>query len=714
MEARLILARFFIAATISLLCVSMLPHLAFPEVSLLQYESLTRSKKWAILQFGDQVDGWRELKTSFWKNGTIQVSNGESSLTFQVPCTSLEANESHVLLKGQFDAWFDFKSLDNGIKITILGTATSTTNFQFEFSSTFQRVNYTLWSGSVGFSFEDAKSLNWSIGKTVLRFAVDGKFSIDPSLVDNSTSLYAVATPQQRGQFYGSGYHYFFYTNGTNFGFRSSTDGLTWGSFIDCPTSGETTYGNRFDVTYDNNTGKVAYVIANISKGTNRDRLFFRQGTLDGSGGLTWDAVEQKIYSVGADDDYIELPSISFDSGGYVWVAFRIIYAAVTVIKYRIYLLGNTRLDGVWADRFYVLSVLANTISALVAPTPQVVGLTTNSCAVVFANFQINQSIWCRLWNGSLAGIERVANADVFGPVVWSTSRQGLNIGVTYQSTDATWYPYFYLRNYTTSGWLARELVYNLTLPSGTAPIASANDTCWFVSWCRESPRSIHYRIRNSTGSWLPDNAATYYSLADTYGAPNYDFTDYASLQSSFFCYGNYLGFGYQYSSGAMTCVRYAFLDFNVAAGAWHDIATWTATLVTRQWIDVSTWTETLIARQWNTITTWTYDEATRQWTETATWTENQITRQWVNVASWSQTLITRLWREMATWQQDPITRMWHETTWLADLITLGWHDIALWTITLGEHAVPYIIPILFLGCLVGAIFIVAFMKKKG
>jgi hypothetical protein len=68
----------------------------------------------------------------------------------------------------------------------------------------------------------------------------------------------------------------------------------------------------------------------------------------------------------------------------------------------------------------------------------------------------------------------------------------------------------------------------------------------------------------------------------------------------------------------------------------------------------------------------------------------------------------------MATWQQDPATRTWHDVTWLFDLSISGWRDIALWTITLGKPDVPYIIPILFLGCLVGAILLVAFMKKKG
>jgi hypothetical protein len=54
---------------------------------------------------------------------------------------------------------------------------------------------------------------------------------IDPALVATSTSSTATHTPSQRLSFYANGRHWVFYSDGSFFGWRTSTDGITWSDF---------------------------------------------------------------------------------------------------------------------------------------------------------------------------------------------------------------------------------------------------------------------------------------------------------------------------------------------------------------------------------------------------------------------------------------------------------------------------------------------------
>jgi len=83
----------------------------------------------------------------------------------------------------------------------------------------------------------------------------------------------------------------------------------------------------------------------------------------------------------------------------------------------------------------------------------------------------------------------------------------------------------------------------------------------------------------------------------------------------------------------------------------WHDIASWSLTLLTRKWNPISTYDLTLKTAMWNNIALWSYQLITSSWHTIASWIINVQSRAWLNIASWSLNPITLGWHNIALWQ---------------------------------------------------------------
>lgn len=106
-----------------------------------------------------------------------------------------------------------------------------------------------------------------------------------PSTVGTSTVSWAMMDPFQRGTLYVSGRHWVFYLDGTNFGWSSSVDGISWTAHYD--------YNTRFSgyscIYWDAANGKVCLAQSNGPLVAN---ILYREGTLNSDGTITWDFAE--------------------------------------------------------------------------------------------------------------------------------------------------------------------------------------------------------------------------------------------------------------------------------------------------------------------------------------------------------------------------------------------------------------------------------------
>jgi hypothetical protein len=128
--------------------------------------------------------------------------------------------------------------------------------------------------------------------------------------VGTSTSTIPVIYGFQKKCFYANGRWWVFYYDGSNFGWRTSTDGTTWSSF--------TSYGayspHRIDIWYDEANNKICLARCQGSTAN----IYYRQGTANADGTITWDSAEVLI-TINAGYDV----KVCKDSNGYPWVTYQ-------------------------------------------------------------------------------------------------------------------------------------------------------------------------------------------------------------------------------------------------------------------------------------------------------------------------------------------------------------------------------------------------------
>jgi hypothetical protein len=113
--------------------------------------------------------------------------------------------------------------------------------------------------------------------------------------------------------FYMATRYWVFYTDGTNFGYRTSTDGSSWSDFTALKAEDE---GHRFGLHFDGTY--IHYVFCDSGSGSD---VLYRRGTPQTNGTITWSAVEQTAYATPAGDS-VMYPLVTVDSNGYPWVSF--------------------------------------------------------------------------------------------------------------------------------------------------------------------------------------------------------------------------------------------------------------------------------------------------------------------------------------------------------------------------------------------------------
>jgi hypothetical protein len=145
----------------------------------------------------------------------------------------------------------------------------------------------------------------------VLQFVPSVKASPTVATVGTSTVTNPVVSPSQKKTFFCSGNNrwYGWYSNGTRFGWETSLDGIDWtGAF-----TAYGAYGSAFlDLWYDEPNNKICLV-----RTTGAPNVYYRQGTANADGTITWDSGEVTVST-----DSAGIPRVCKDSNGYPWVSY--------------------------------------------------------------------------------------------------------------------------------------------------------------------------------------------------------------------------------------------------------------------------------------------------------------------------------------------------------------------------------------------------------
>ncbi len=314
---------------------------------------------------------------------------------------------------------------------------------------------------------------------------------MSPATVATGTDDELVNYPFQRKGFYAAGLFWAFYGDGsTNAVYEHSHDGITWDEEPIIIGPCKLGYGHNFSVWFDGTYVHYAR--------TNNYDLFYRRGTPENDGTITWSAVEQTLYDGVIFDEYI-FPCICVDTNGYAWIGVRI---EDTAPWDRPYILKNANLDGTWADDVgagfpYELSAVDD-YTWKVAPVP----LTDGKVYVVYCRDA--QAPLGKLYDAGWGAEESdLADYGIEESRPFSAVALGDNVHFVY-NRDATYQIRYNKR--IAGSWGANDVLVqdSVTFSTGPALSADLSTGTLYCFWTDAGSGHVYYK-KYSAGSWDVD-----------------------------------------------------------------------------------------------------------------------------------------------------------------------------------------------------------------
>jgi len=354
------------------------------------------------------------------------------------------------------------------------------------------------------------------------------------STVGTSTSNMSVWVHWQRKCLYVNGRFWVFYSDGTSIVFRTSTDGSSWS---DATTVRAGTSGHMFSICHDGSYLHYAYTASGAGA-----HLYYRMGTLNANGTITWAAAEQDVTTgdgIGTGD-----PSICVDSSGYPWMSYHNTYGDGKGTNY--YIIKSSTKNGTWttADGFpekwdsgWVWEEWFNTVIPLASGKMYHIYLDPGAVIKAY------------LWDGNSWGnSENVSSSNWKTGTYVSVVSDGDVIHLVF-TTDGDVIKYI---KYTHgSGWSAEETVQSWE-DCAVLALDTANDEL-YCFWAG-SPTADHiYYKKRTSGGWDADPTDWIDETAD-------DLTDAKYLTCFLKDYSSKIGLAYSTKTESPYNVRFDFL----------------------------------------------------------------------------------------------------------------------------------------------------------
>jgi len=243
-------------------------------------------------------------------------------------------------------------------------------------------------------------------------------------LVGISADYNATRYSFQRKSFYAAGRFWVFYSDGTNMVYKTSTDGITWVG----PTTIRTCASGRyFSIWFDETFLHYAY-----STGINAP-LYYRRGTPESDGTITWSAIEQTAVAAVAFITYTH-PFVSVDSDGYAWIGYRRVDVSAYPWVQSSYVTMSGNTDGTWGATPggfpYSFPPIAGKNSTI-----SIIPLTDNKMLAVYIYNQ-DEQVRANLWNGTAWGGNVLTSSTVNALLYFSAVAEGDDVHLVFTSAS--------------------------------------------------------------------------------------------------------------------------------------------------------------------------------------------------------------------------------------------------------------------------------------
>jgi len=363
--------------------------------------------------------------------------------------------------------------------------------------------------------------------------------STGPSTVGTSTGITATERAYQGKSFYANGRFWVFYYDGTIV-YRTSTDGTTWSSSTTVRAGANE--GRNFAVTFDGTYLHYAFCTGQSSG------LYYRRGTPNSNGTITWSAAEVTVQSAVA-NRYRSMPSVAVDSNGYPWIGYSDDEGAAT--NYFPYMIKANAVDGSsWPASGTKLST--TDAETHVMPMP----LTNGKVYAVYSETQ--NPVRGKLWDGSSWGRQETCTQ-------YGTFWGGYSTPAAVAKGDDVYLVYlganqdvrYNKRTYGT-GWPSSDTQIQSSVTTSSFPAISINtaNNDLYCFWAGYPTANHIYYKKYSGGSW--DTNPTDWINEGTDTLPNNQ-----GLTCFYQSYGNIIGLAYRTKAASPYNIKFAYLTLN-------------------------------------------------------------------------------------------------------------------------------------------------------
>jgi len=291
--------------------------------------------------------------------------------------------------------------------------------------------------------------------------------------VDTTTYGSPVINALQKKCFYANGRFWAWYRGNTNFGWKTSVDGIDWtGAFVSYGAYAPT----YFDLWYDEPNNKICLV---RSQGSTAN-IYYRQGTANGDGTITWDSNEVQVTT---DKGYY--PRVCKDSNGYPWISYR-----TSATNYDRVVKATATNGSSWGSPTTLWTIASSAIVIVPLTGGKLLAICDGQGAYVFQSRLFNGTSWEVAVNAS------TSNANLY--YAWDAVADGDNVHLIF--CKVTSYDIVYVKYTYGTGWGSEE-----TVESGTVgqnhPTITFKSTNSIRVYYFLTQTTIKYRDRDS-GSW--------------------------------------------------------------------------------------------------------------------------------------------------------------------------------------------------------------------
>jgi hypothetical protein len=301
--------------------------------------------------------------------------------------------------------------------------------------------------------------------------------------VGTSTSSIAASYPVQRKIFYANGLFWVFFSDGTNMVYYTSPDGVTWSIGASSPVRAATD-GPMFSIWFDGGYLHYAYSPTGATAA-----LYYRRGTPNADGSITWSAAEQ---TVTASDD-IDVPFVCADDGGYPWIGASTSAGSTNRPK----AWKSSTNDGTWVtDAGFPYSLNSPAGASYVEIIPLTNQRVLAICAL-YNGLLFMQSYTGAIWNALVWSV-----SNVNGGAMHSAVAQGDDVHIAFAKQNT--YDLIYVKYTYSTNSLGAEVTIQAATLITTYPVLSANakNNDLYCFWYG-SPTAYHvYYKKYSGGSW--------------------------------------------------------------------------------------------------------------------------------------------------------------------------------------------------------------------